>query len=493
MFRSMFEAGMLASILAASCAATPAEAQSKRKTSSTVSPVRNDRALPARVATYMQAAVRNDQFTGAILVARNGVPIVNTAYGMASYELGVPNTPRTVFNIASITKQFTAMAIMQLSERGKLNVGDSICDYLSNCPAAWKPITIRNLLTHSSGIPNASRLPDWDESLSMRRYRPEEFVDLFRRLPLRFAPGEKSAYSNSGYFLLGLIIERASGMPYGEYLKANIFAPLGMTHSRHNDNRAVIPGAATGYYSRGTNFITATYVDPSTSLGDGGMVSTTGDLLRWDQALYSEKLVSRASLDAIFTPYKDGYGYGWEIGTRFGRKTISHSGSDAGFSSFILRVPDERLTVIILGNGDRMSAARAAYGLMAIVLGETYKIPAPQLVDMLWNTISQRGVDAAIAQYRQLRSANAADYNFGEETLLDLGYALIDARELDKAEAIFKLNIEMFPKAPYNYDGLGDVADRRGDRKAAIAHFERSLAMDPTNTYASDALKRLSR
>lgn len=475
-------------LVAAPCAAQPAPSN-ERTTSG-----ESDRgALAVEVDAFMRAAVRNDQFSGAILIARDGVPLIDTAYGMASLELSVPNTPQTVFQIASVAKQFTAMAIMQLQERGKLNVGDSICKYLSDCPAAWAPITLRHLLTHTSGIRNYSSLPEWDEALGLKRYRYAEFVDLFRNLPLESAPGEKFKYSNSGYYLLGLIIERVSGEAYGRFLETNIFAPLGMSHSIYDDNRAIIRGAATGYYSRGTQFITAPYLDPTVKLGDSGIALTTGDLLRWDQALYTEKLVSRRSLDEIFTPYRNGYGYGWEIGEKLGRKTIGHGGSDTGFSSYILRVPNDRLTIIVLSNSNRTSAGRTAITLAAIALGEPYKLPKPQLRDVLWDTIAARGVAAGIEQYRMLHRSRTADYVFDEEPLLYLGYDLIDARRLADAEAILKLNIEMYPRAAYNYDGLGDIALDRGDAQAAKAQFERSLSLDPSNDYAIAALGRLAK
>ncbi|WP_420140738.1 serine hydrolase [Sphingomonas sp.] len=438
---------------------------------------------------YLKAAVAHDQFTGVALVARDGVPVFHAAYGMASRELAVPNTQQTVFHIASITKQFTAMAILQLRERGKLKVEDSICTYLADCPPAWRTITIRNLLTHSSGVPNVSSLPDWDEALSLKQGRRAEFVDLFRTLPLEFAPGEKYAYSNSGYFLLGLIVERASGMAFDRYLTAQIFAPLGMNQSGYDDNRAVIPGAATGYYSRGTTFITATYIDPSTRLGDTGIVSTTGDLLKWDQALYGDKLVSRRSLDEMFTPYRGGYGYGWEVGSRFGRRTMAHSGSDGGFSSYILRFPDERTTVIILGNGDRMSAAKAAINLAAIQFGAPYKLPAPQLRDALWDVVMRNGVVPAMARFDRAREQAATDAT--GDMLLEVGYDLIDARRLEEADAIFRAALQRFPDLTYALDGLADSAAARGDRAAAIGFFEQSLKRDPANDYAIKGLAKL--
>lgn len=456
---------------------------------SEIPPARN--ATRARMDAYMRAAVVNDQFTGAVLVARDGKPLIDTAYGMASYELGVPNTSRTVFHIASMTKQFTAMAIMQLRDGGKLKVDDPICTYLANCPPAWNAVTIRHLLTHTSGIANVSGLPAWDDDLSLKHYSRAGFVDLFRALPLRFAPGDKYEYSNSGYFLLGLIVERASGTGFGDYLKANIFTPLGMTRSGYDDNRAVVPGAASGYYSRGPTFITATYVDPSTRLGDTGIVSTTGDLLRWDQALYTDQLVSRQTLDEIFTPYRNGYGYGWEIGTRFGRKTVAHSGSDGGFSSYILRFPDDRLTVVILGNGDRMSAARAAINLSAIVLGVPYRMPMPQLRGELWNALDRGGVAGATGMFDAVRKATPPRTDATGNTLLELGYDLIDARRLTEADAIFRFALQRFPDLTYAWDGLADSAAARDDRSVAIDYFERSLKLDPSNEYAVRGLAKL--
>jgi CubicO group peptidase (beta-lactamase class C family) len=476
-------AGLLAALAAISWVPT---AYSKAP-----APAASATAVAAELEAYIDAAVRHDAFAGSILVARDGVPLLSKGYGKASIELQVPNRPETVFRIASLTKQFTAMAIMQLQEQGRLQVGDPVCKYLDDCPAAWHQITLRHLLTHTSGIPNASSLPDWDEDLGRKHYRRRDFVRLFRDLPLEFAPGAKFKYSNSGYFLLGLVIERASGKSYGDFLHDNIFAPLAMTHTLFDDNRNVVPGRATGYYSRGTQFISAPVIDPTTTFAAGGITSTTADLLRWDQALYTDKLVSRRALDEMFTANQGGYGYGWQVGEKFGRRKLDHSGSYDGFSAYLLRFPDDRVTVIVLSNSDRASAGRTGSNLAAILFGAEYKLPTAQLRDLLWNTIASDGTEAAIRQWRELKRTQPEAHDFGDEPLVELGYDLADGRKLDEATAIFNFNLEVHPTSAYSYDGLADVADERGETAKAIALFEKSLALDPTNTYASAALKRL--
>jgi CubicO group peptidase (beta-lactamase class C family) len=448
--------------------------------------------LARELDAYLTKSVQHDQFSGTVLLARDGKPLFLRSYGMANYELGVPNGEQTVFRIASLTKQFTAMAIMQLQEQGKLKVDDPICRYLSDCPAAWQPITISQLLTHTSGIPNYSSLPEWDELLSRRDYTPVALVALFRDLPLRFAPGTKYDYSNSGYHLLGLIIERTSGMSWGAYLQRHIFEPLGMAHTGYDDSRALLPNRASGYYSLGTSFINAPIISATVGYAAGGLHSTVGDMLLWDRALAAGKLVSQASMDAIFTPAKEGYGFGWRIGERFGRKEMDHSGSDNGFSTYIIRFPADRLTAIVLSNSDRASAGRVGNAMAAIAFNQPYVMPTAQLREILWDEIGAHGVASAIARYKALKQAGTSTLKFdNDETLVNLGYDLYEARRYADAKAIFRFNLSLFPKSAYSHDGLADIAVAEGDRTLAIALFEQSLTLDPGNRYASDALLKL--
>ncbi|MGI8467729.1 MAG: serine hydrolase [Pyrinomonadaceae bacterium] len=322
----------------------------------------------------MNAAVKVDGFSGTVLVARDGKPIVSKGYGMANIELGVPNAPQTVFRLGSVTKQFTAMAIMMLAEHGKLNVNDPICKYLADCPAAWQPITVKNLLTHTSGITNYTSFPDFAKTTIMP-ITPAEMVKILEEKPLEFTPGEKFAYSNSGYFVLGAIIEKVSGKTYADFLQENIFTPLGMKNTGYDNPLQIIKNRAAGYQRVGGEIINASYMDMTVPYAAGSLYSTTGDLLVWDQALYTEKLVSKKSLDEIFTPFKSGYGYGWGIGKKFDRREISHGGGIYGFATEISRFPDDKVTVVVLSNVQAAPSGKVAGDLAAIVFGAKYEIP----------------------------------------------------------------------------------------------------------------------
>jgi CubicO group peptidase (beta-lactamase class C family) len=408
---------------------------------------------------------------------------------MSNYELRTPNTTATVYQLASIAKQFTATLLMQLQEQGKLKVTDRVCAFLLNCPDAWRSVTLRQLLSHTSGIPNHTSLPNWDAELSHRTYTRGELLAMLRELPLDFAPGEKYRYSNAGYFLLGLVIERVTGRSYADVLRTNITEPVGMTHTQFHDSRALVDQRASGYYSLGTTFIQATHESASSNLGAAGILSTTADLLRWDQALYSELVISKPSRDEMFTPVLNGYGYGWQSGQSLGRARVDHSGSQTGFSTYIVRFLTDRLTVIVLSNSDRASGAGTGLDLARIAFGEPYKLPTLPLRDRLYDAVVQRGVTEAIAQIRAIRRDSAALPS--DETLLDVGYDLLEAGRLADAIAIFEQNISLHPRSAYSYDGLADAALAVDDVALAKKHFDTSLRIDPGNRYAIDALKRL--
>jgi CubicO group peptidase (beta-lactamase class C family) len=449
-------------------------------------------ALDAAFDAYMRTAVDNAQFSGTVLVARDGVPVFQRSYGLASHEFGVPNADDTVYQLQSITKPFTAILIMMLQEDGLLSVNDRACDYLTDCPEAWRAITIHQLLTHTSGIEGYSRLPDWDETLDSRTWWRAGAASLVRDLPLLFSPGEGYRYSNSGYSLLALIIERVSGKSLAENYRDRILTPLGMNHTGFNTSRRVVPNLATGYYSLGSTFINSTPQSPTSSYGAAGLTGTAGDLLIWDQALYANRMISRASYEQMIAHAKNDYGYGWEIRNWFGRREIGHAGSGFGFSSFIARFIDDGLTVIVLSNSDEASAGGAAQALAAIYFGEDHRTPALSSEAMLLDAIVANGVDAGIQRYRDMKAAQPSAEAFqNDELLVSVGYELHGVPSMDQARRVFEFALQEFPRSAYSYDGLADIAAAEGDAAAAIRYFETSLAIDPTNEYAMKGLERV--
>ena len=392
--------------------------------SETVAPSRS--IVAARVDEYLNASMKIKRFSGTVLIARNGQPLVSKGYGMANIEDGTANTPQTKFRVGSVTKQFTSMAVMMLQERGKLNVADPVCKYVPDCPPAWQPITIRHLLTHTSGIPNYTSFPDFS-TVARTKMTVPALVDVFKNKPLDFTPGEKYNYSNSGYVLLGYLIERVSGKSYQDFLRENIFAPLRMMNSGY-DGIMLLSHRAAGYAMdpETDSIINAAYIDMSIPFSAGSLYSTVGDLLLWDQALYTDRLVSRKTLDEIFTPFKNNYAYGWGVSKQFNRSVIAHSGGIYGFASHISRYPDDRVTVIVLTNNEGVAANNVASDLGAIVFGEPYKLPAPlKLV-----SVAPGVLDSYVGQYKIPSSAVLDISNESGKLMMVQGGQAASKREL---------------------------------------------------------------
>lgn len=333
--------------------------------------------LDSRFDEYMNRTVKLGRFNGYVLIARDGKIVFGKGYGMANYEEDTPVTAQTKFRLASITKSFTAMAVMMLQERGKLNLQDSICKYLSDCPDVWKPVTVRHLLNHTSGIPDYAAAPDFMRTISLR-ITSDELIASFRNRPLQFATGENFAYSNSNYILLGRIIEKVSGQPFAAFLQENIFAPLGIKNSGYDDNTALLKHRAVGYIRQPDRIVNALYMDMSNAYAAGGLYSTAEDLLLWNQALETEKLVSKKSLAEIFTPGKGNFGYGWFVNRDANRLVISQGGLNSGFASAIYRYPEERVCIILLNNFENAAPflTRVGRDLTAILFSEKYELPS---------------------------------------------------------------------------------------------------------------------
>jgi CubicO group peptidase (beta-lactamase class C family) len=290
---------------------------------------------------------KNEEYSGSVLISKDEKIWFNRGYNFANREHQIKNTPETKFRIGSITKQFTAMAIIILQEHGELNVADNISKFIPSYKYGDQ-IKLHHLLTHSSGIPNITQLPTIKE-LMKQPTNTEKTVRLIMDLEPEVVPGFKFQYSNSGYMLLAYIIEKTTGLSYGEFLRNQIFSPLGMNNSGCDNQKEIIPNRAQGYeYDNG--IVNAEYIDMSFPMGGGNLYSTTEDLFKWDQALYTERLVTRESLETIFTSYGFGYGYGWFINEDQNRSSIYHGGGIVGFKNEIIRYVNDRITIIILNN-----------------------------------------------------------------------------------------------------------------------------------------------
>jgi CubicO group peptidase (beta-lactamase class C family) len=305
--------------------------------------------IDSRMDQIVQSYVSNNQFMGTVLVARGDQVLFSKGYGSANLEWNLPNTPNTKFRLGSLTKQFTAASILLLEERGKLKVEDPVKKYLPDAPAAWDKMTIYHVLTHTAGIPNFTSLPDYVSTMALPA-TPEKLVARFRDLPLEFQPGEKWNYSNSGYVLLGYLIEKVSGESYESFLKKNIFTPLGMKDSGYDSASAVIPRRAAGYAAGPNGVTNAPYIDMTIPFSAGALYSTTEDLLRWEQGLFGGKLLSAASLQKMTTPFKSDYAFGLQVHTVNGHKVIDHNGGVNGFATMMTYYPEDKLTLVALAN-----------------------------------------------------------------------------------------------------------------------------------------------
>jgi len=292
----------------------------------------------------------------AVIVEKAGKVILRKGYGMANLEHAIPVTPETVFEVGSVTKQLTAAAILLLQERGKLSIHDDLTRFLPDYPVQGKKVTIENLLTHTSGIPSYTGLPEW-----LPRMREDmtldQLIGLFKDKPFEFEPGTKWAYDNSGYVLLGAVVEKASGMSYERFVEDEIFKPLGMTHSLYGSWTDIVPHRAAGYDKPGDHFVNTPYISMTQPYAAGSLMSTVDDLALWDEALLGEALLKKASLDQLFTPYRlpsglsTRYGFGWAIRELAGKKVVEHGGGINGFTCFVSRIPEEGIFIAVLTNG----------------------------------------------------------------------------------------------------------------------------------------------
>lgn len=326
------------------------------------------------------------------LISRNGQIIYKKAFGLNNLELNVPLKTDHVFRIGSITKQFTATAILQLMEQGKLNLSDEIIKYIPDYPTQGTRITIEHLLTHTSGIRDYASIRDTAKRIS-GDVTPIQMIDFFKNQPMRFAPGTRWEYSNSNYYLLGFIIEKITGKPYGDYLENNFFKPLGMNHSSFASDINIVKNRVDGYTKNDKgNFQNAAYISMTHPYSSGSILSTVEDLFKWQQAIQSYKLLKKENVDKAFTRYilSDGkeanYGYGWRLGYIQESPSLWHGGLVNGFIAMSMYLPKENVFVAVFSNCECNSPVDITAKLAAIAIGQPYDFKAIAVANEILHT-----------------------------------------------------------------------------------------------------------
>jgi CubicO group peptidase (beta-lactamase class C family) len=347
-------------VIAALLVPSIAFAQTPATTRAATSPVTARRGLTATEAAALDAVFASaypaNSPGATVLIARGDTVLYRKAFGMADIELRVPMKPENVLQLASITKQFTSVAILMLMEQGKLSLQDPLSKYVAGFDRADE-ITVHHLLNHSSGLTSYTNLPTFREK-TREDLTPMQIAEYVKPLPLEFAPGAQYAYSNTGYLLLGMIIEQLSGMPYGDFIQKHIFARLGMTHSSYASNYAIVPNRASGYQLYEGAFERPDYLSPSIAYAAGSLLSTVDDMLLWNRAIRNNTLISERSRDLAFSnhPLRNGrpsnYGYGWAINELAGARTVEHTGGINGYATSGVYVPSRDVYAIVLTNRD---------------------------------------------------------------------------------------------------------------------------------------------
>ncbi|MEM7374586.1 MAG: serine hydrolase [Bacteroidota bacterium] len=441
------------------------------------------------------------EFNGAVLVAEAGSILYQKGLGLANMEWDIANQTDTKFRIASISKQFTAMAIVQLVSENKLDLHAPISTYLPDYPQEnGKKITIHHLLTHSSGIPNSYESAN-DKVIKPDNHSPAKLVAQFSALPLEFTPGETFSYCNAGYTVLGYILETVTNNPYEQVLRDRIFAPLNMKNTGFDKHRPLSKNRASGYFKNWGEYYNANYVDMSSVYAAGALYSTVEDLFLWDQALYSERLVPNKYLELIFHPhiadpdYGGQYGYGWSIKDKpIGNsseqlQTIGHDGVIDGFCAIFTRIPSSKSSIILLSNIRRAPLNAMTKGIMGILYDQPYDFPTQSLAYSLLEAIEEKGSTEGVQFYK--KNKKNKKYYLSEDEMNVVSYKLLQSNRGETAAEVLRLAIEAFPTAFNLYDSYGEVLRALGNKEEAINNYRKSVQLNPDNDNGIRMLKEL--
>lgn len=433
-----------------------------------------------------------------VLVAEKGEVIFNKGYGFANAEHNIFNSNKTVHRIGSITKQFVSMMIMQLVEEGKVNLEEKMTSYLKDYRKdTGDKVTIFHLLTHTSGIPSYTGLPNfWADSMK-NPYTTNELIEKFCSGDLEFEPGTQFSYNNSGYVLLAKIVAETTGKSYEENIQERIFNRVGMKNTYLDRPEKIILNRAAGYDKRGEHLLNTNYMNVKNAFGAGDIVSTVEDLYLWDQALYTDNLISNESKKKIFTPYLSNYGFGWgisKIENPVGGDSltlISHTGGINGFNALIARIVDDKHLIVVLNNSGGAPLAEIRRNITNILYGKDYEFPKKPIASHLHEIILDEGIDKAMVVFKELMEFEKETFNINEGDINNLGYSFLVENKIDEAIGVFQFNIDAFPKSFNVYDSMGEALMKKGDNEKSIENYKKSIELNPQNSNGYEMLKKL--
>lgn len=433
-------------------------------------------------------------FNGVVLVADKGEVIYKKGIGVADYGTKTPLDANDRFYIGSMTKQFTAMLIYKLHDRELLDIYQPFPKYLHQFRGKiYKEVTIYNLLTHTSGIPSYNLLRFFDKS---KDYSTDEMYKLIKAKPLEFEPGKDFMYSNSGYFLLGKIIERVTKKSYGEVLKNEILIPLGMTNTAY-ETTWLENKVAKGYFMTVDGMSDMPKYSLSTLYSSGGMYSTIDDLYKWDQALYTNKLLGDSLKYLMFTPKFNDYASGWRVHRGYEDSVYferhQHGGMIEGYHTFILRRIPQQQTVIILDNFYHNEVQSIKNSIWSILEGRKGWIPKRMLSQFLYKSIVEGKLTKSLEDINVNKGAYEYDYNFEEYDINTVGYKLMTLGRLDEAKQIFEFNLSLFPDSWNVHDSFGEYYLKIGRLGESKLMYEKSLILNPKNESAKIALAKIEK
>jgi len=436
-------------------------------------------------------------FSGAILVAENGKPVYQNSFGLANLELDVPHTSDMKFVIGSMTKQFTAVLILQMVENGKMKLDDPIIKHIPNYPTTrGNDITIHHLLSHSSGLHHWGGIDGFIGSKDLHHYEKDSIMNLFTTLKERNKPGERFRYSSIGYYLLGIALENVSGKTYKELLQEKIFDPLKMVNSSLYNSNEIIKNKATPYRY---NFLTAKYDnaeyrDPSTTFSTGGIITTTNDLLKWDQALYTNSLLSKSSIELLLKPNFDRYSYGFNVNLRGQHSDLNvrwHGGLVTGYRSQIVRLIDENKTIIFLTNRRDTDANGITNKLVSILFNREYELPKKSLFKLILEKTANESVEGAISEVNRLHKIKPENYSLNDIQIIRAGLELKSDGAYNKAIKLMEAALELYPETSYKIFSLFQIAQCYSELKnsnKANEFAKKVLAIDENHQGAKNLL-----